>query len=132
MSGPLIATTQPGQLLGPNGAPIQASYAIPFVRIYPDGKRGLQTIDRGEALYTLACKFIAGGGRLGICINEDGTVDMVGVLNQNGDDVVAAQEIAQNDASLLQAVDKLVHAAVSSIADMPAAEPEPAFEGVAG
>lgn len=107
------------QLLGPNGQPIQASYAIPFVRIFPSGTRGLQTIDRGEAMYTLACKFIAAGGRYGITINEDGNVDMVAVLNQNGDDVLAAQEITSNDARILEAADRLV---IESVASLPIPE----------
>lgn len=107
------------QLLGPDGAPIQSKWEIPFVRIYPDGTRGLQTIDRGETMYTLACKFIAAGGRYGICINEDGTVDMVAVMARNGDDVLAAQEIASNDAKLLEATDRLVKASVVSL-DEPA------------
>lgn len=107
-------------MLGPDGMPIQSKWEIPFVRIYPDGRRGLQTIDRGETLYTLACRFIAHGGRYGICINEDGTVDMVAVLNQNGDDVLAAQEIAGNDGRLLDATDRLVRASVVSLDEVPA------------
>ena len=65
------------QLLGPDGKPIQASYAIPFVRIFPNSMRGLQTIDRGEAMYALACRFIAGGGRYGISIEADGSVALL-------------------------------------------------------
>lgn len=107
------------QLLGPDGMPIQSKWEVPFVRIYPDGTRGLQTIDRGETIYTLACKFIAAGGRYGICINEDGSVDLVAVLGRNGDDVLAAQEITSNDANLPEATDRLVKASVASL-DEPA------------
>lgn len=104
------------QLLGPDGAPIQASYAIPFIRISPSGTRGLQTIDRGEAMYALACKFIASGGRYGIYIDVDGSVDLVAVVNgPNGDDMLAAQEISSNDAQLPAAVDRLVKASIVSM-----------------
>lgn len=109
------------QLLGPDGNPIQASYAIPFVRIFPDGTRGLQTIDRGEGMYTLACQFIAAGGRYGISIEADGTVDLVAVIKQpNGEDGLAAQELSSNDARLPAAVDRLVKASVANMRTTPA------------
>lgn len=116
------AQERTARLLGPDGQPVQSKYEIPFVRIYPDGTRGLQTIDRGETIYTLACKFISVGGRYGICVNEDGTVDMVAVMIHNGAEVLAAQEIASNDAGLLEATDKLVKASVASLAEPVATE----------
>jgi hypothetical protein len=103
-------------LLGPDGRPIQASYEIPFVRIFPSGTRGLQTIDRGEAMYALACRFIAAGGRFGIYIDTDGSVDMVALMKTaQGDDGVAAQEITTNDHRLSAAVDRLIRNAVAEI-----------------
>lgn len=113
---------QRAELVGPDGMPVRSKWEIPFVRIYPDGTRGLQTIDRGKAIYTLACKFIAQGGRYGICINEDGTVDMVAVVSKDGDDALAAQEIAHNGVELLAATDRLVKASVVSLDEPEAAQ----------
>ena len=36
---------QRAELVGPDGMPVRSKWEIPFVRIYPDGTRGLQTID---------------------------------------------------------------------------------------
>lgn len=112
-------------LLDADGTPIQPKpeTAIPFVRIYPTGLRGLQTIDRGESMYTLACQFIAAGGRYGICIEEDGTVDMVAVMKDaTGDDGLAAQEHSTNGPELLAAVDRLVKASVADMDSPPTTE----------
>lgn len=104
------------QLLDAGGAPVQASYPIPFIRIFPFGERGLQQVDRGEALYALACRFIAGGGRYGIYIKDDGSVDLVALMKgPNGDETPIATETSSNDARLLEAVDRIVKASVANI-----------------
>lgn len=111
------------QLLDAKGQPVQSSSPIPFVRVYPDGLRSLQQIDRGEALYTLACKFISAGGRYGISIATDGTVDLVAVIKgPTGDDMLAAQEFAPNNSALLPAVDRLVKKSVAEVENMPQPE----------
>lgn len=110
-------------LLDASGTPIPPKQEIPFVRIYPNGLRGLQTIERDEATYKLACRFIAAGGRYGICIEADGTVDMVAVMKDaSGEDGLAAQELANNGPELLAAVDRLVAASIANMDSLPITE----------
>lgn len=101
-------------LVDQDGATL-APRAIPFLRIYPDGRRVLQMIDRGEAMFLLACGFIARGGRYGVYVTDDGAVNLVALTKtRSGDEVAIASETVENNIALLSAVDRIVRKSINN------------------
>ncbi len=101
-------------LLGPDGAPLRVHTSeIPFIRAYPSGERVLQTIDRGPAIYAMAIKFIARGGRYLCAMMADNHIELVaGMEASDGSLIKVAHETSGNGPELADAVDKLVKSSV--------------------
>lgn len=103
-------------LLDQDGNPVQSRPEIPFIRAYPGGRRSLHTIDRGPAMYALASRFIAAGGRYLTAIMGPDHVSLVAAMEGEGGRLIkVAHEDAPNGPALPDAVDRLVRASVENM-----------------
>lgn len=84
--------------------------SIPFVRQYPDGRRGLTEITRGRKVDLMAARFIHAGGRYLCEILPDAKVRLAACLMKGDFQEDVEERIVANDTQLPDAVDELVKA----------------------
>ncbi|MDE2104682.1 MAG: hypothetical protein KGL39_46025 [Patescibacteria group bacterium] len=89
--------------------------AVPFIRGFPNGRRSLQEVLRSPDIQLKANEFIAHNGRYLIHITKDDRVDLIAIIDVDGEAKDVAQESTVNGPELLEAVDRLVLESVKHI-----------------
>lgn len=88
---------------------------IPFIRKYPNGRRGLQEIARDPAIESLAAEFIDHAGRYLCEIMPEGKSHLMAIIDKADGCVKVADELVDNGPELLEAVDRLITESVKHI-----------------
>lgn len=129
MTGPLIPTARPAQLLDADGQPIQKPAeipVIPFIQWLPDGKKAGRLVDRGPAVYAEAQRFLASNGRYAFILRADGMAELVAGFfvkgGETGEMVAIAEEVVPDGPEILPAIDRLVAASVANMEKLPITE----------
>lgn len=82
--------------------------AIPFIRKFPSGRRGLQEVLRDPQIELKAAEFIDHAGRYLIEVLPDGKVHLMAIIDLAEGCKLVAEETAPNGPELLEATDRLI------------------------
>lgn len=95
---------------------------IPFIRDFPNGKRGLAEISRAARIEAKARMFMDVGGRYHVGIAPDLKVYLTAIIEIAKTEQIVATEMCENNEGLLDGVDRIVLASQKylDLADRPA------------
>ena len=93
---------------------------VPFIRVFPDGKKVLSEVMRSKEITVMAHHFIAMGGRFMISKvmdrDRDVEVELIAATYDNmKQPIELAREVSDDGPELMRAVDRLVRAAHAKI-----------------
>lgn len=89
---------------------------LPFVRQFPNGRRGLSTVEVADDVGHMGKKFIALGGAYVCEILPSGYARIAAcVQGEDGKQIDVEQDACENGPNLIEAVERLVRASVKHV-----------------
>jgi hypothetical protein len=92
--------------------------AIPFVRQFPNGRRGLAEIECFPDVEKIAKMFIANGGAYVCEILPSGQARLAAAVERDGKQLDVETETVDNGPGIPAAVDRLIRASLKHVMDV--------------